>query len=403
MAERDDPTRPGLSIGVLGPLTVQLDGRPISLGGRRLVALLLQRGHVVSTDALVDAVWPEVRPAQPAGALQAYVSHLRKRLDPGGAPGLRTGVIERVGTGYLLRAPDVVDAWRFEELVTDAEQGADPLGSLTAALALWRGPALAEYADEEWARPAAGRWTELRAATRERLYAARLDRGESALLVPELETLTAEAPLREERWRLLALALYRAHRQGDALAALRRVRTLLSDELGVDPGPALRALESEILAQATSLQLPPRAAEPVPTVRADPRPVGPRDGDSTDIVERDGDLAAIDGVLRDGMAGEGRVVLIEGPAGIGKTRLLREVRTRPGLARVLAARGSQLEKEYGFGVVRQLLEPIVAGSDSDALFAGAASTARSVFRSQADTDGAVLATPHSVCCMGCTG
>lgn len=110
--------------------------------------------------------------------------------------------------------------------------------TLTRALSLWRGAAPAEYADETWSQPAAHRWTELHAITRERLYGAGLDRGESAVLVPELRSFVAEAPLREERWR--PLALWRSHRRADAHAALRRLRTLLADELGVDPGPALR-------------------------------------------------------------------------------------------------------------------------------------------------------------------
>jgi len=262
VADVPDADRRELTIGVLGPLSVRLDGRPVQLGGRRqaavLVALVLGHRRVVSVDALADAVWPDARPAAPQPALHAHISHLRKRLDPDGAPGLRTGAIERVGPGYALRLPDdAVDAWRFESLVTSpvTVNGYDPATAVTQtlsqALSLWRGAALAEYADEEWAQPTAHRWTELHAVTRERLYGAQLERGESAVLVPELEAFVAEAPLREERWRLLALALYRAHRQADALAALRRVRELLAGDLGVDPGPALRSLEAEILRNRT--------------------------------------------------------------------------------------------------------------------------------------------------------
>ena len=104
------------------------------------------------------------------------------------------------------------------------------------------------------------RLTGLRAVAREQLLEARLGQGESAVLVPEIEGLVADDPLREERWRLLVLALYRAHRQADALAALRRARTTLADELGVDPGPALRALEAEVLAQSPTLDAPARPA-----------------------------------------------------------------------------------------------------------------------------------------------
>ena len=111
----------------------------------------------------------------------------------------------------------------------------------------------AGYADEDWARPTAQRWTALRGEAQERLYAARLDQGDDGVLIAELEAFVEPAPLREERWRLLALALYRAHRQADALAALRRVRALLADELGVDPSPALRSLEEQILDQSNTL------------------------------------------------------------------------------------------------------------------------------------------------------
>ncbi|MGS0685601.1 BTAD domain-containing putative transcriptional regulator [Nakamurella sp. GG22] len=414
MADPASPTPVGLTVGVLGPLTVRRDGAPVVLGGHRqsavLVALVIEQGRVVSTDALLDAVWPDSRPAAPQAALQAHVSHLRKRLDPDGRPGLRSASVERVGSGYALRVPDdAVDAWRFESLVRAAagQSGRQLAGTLDTALTLWRGPALPEYADEAWARPTVQRWTELRAATRERLYAVRLETGESALLVPELEAFVEEAPLREERWRLLALALYRSHRQADALAALRRVRDLLAEELGVDPGPPLRSLEAEILAQAASLQAPLPVVEKGPASIATapidtaspgqaslgPAPLGPASAGlpavpgaaPTGIVERAADLAAIDRVLSSGTDGDGRVVLIEGPAGIGKTSLLREVRSRAGSARVLAARGSQLEREYGFGVVRQLFEPLVAGGSQDAIFAGAAGPSRSVFQ-QADAD-----------------
>ena len=127
---------------------------------------------------------------------------------------------------------------------------------LDDALRLWRGPAYAEYAGEPWADAEVARLSELRAVARERLLEARLQLGDAALLVGELEALVAEDPLREERWRLLVLALYRAQRQADALAALRRARELLAEELGVDPGPALRALEADVLAQSPTLDAP---------------------------------------------------------------------------------------------------------------------------------------------------
>jgi DNA-binding SARP family transcriptional activator/DNA-binding CsgD family transcriptional regulator len=409
VAEPDGAPEAGLRIGVLGPLTVHRDGRRIVLGGRReaavLVALVLEQGRVVSADALVDAVWPAAKPGQPLPSLLAHVSHLRRRLDPAASPGQRVELIERVGPGYSLRVPAAtVDAWRFEALLAEAaNRENDRAALLTEALAQWRGEALAGFADEQWARATAERWSELRAVAREQLLGLRLDRGESAVLIPELEALVAQSPLREERWRLLVLALYRAHRQADALAALRRIRGLLADELGVDPGPALRSLESEILTHSANLHVAstapgtaePPAASPVvapplvpQSVLATPglatRPAGALD-DGNSIVDRDRELASISDAVRSAIDGDGRVVSIEGPAGIGKTRLLREVRARAGSATVLAARGSQLEREYGFGVIRQLFEPIVAVADSEALFAGAAASARSVFQTHQDS------------------
>ncbi|WP_344615888.1 AfsR/SARP family transcriptional regulator [Dactylosporangium salmoneum] len=172
------------------------------------------------------------RAAPPAAvaALQSYVSHLRRRLEPDRGARSRGSVIVSRGSGYaVLLEPEAVDAWRFERLLR--EPGPDPIARLGEALALWRGPAYAEYADLPWAEAEASRLNELREVARDQLAAARLAGGESAVLVPELETLVAAAPLREERWRLLVLALYRAHRQGDALAALRRARRMLADAL----------------------------------------------------------------------------------------------------------------------------------------------------------------------------
>ena len=143
------------------------------------------------------------------------------------------------------------------------------------------------------------RLTGLRAVAREQLLEARLGQGESAVLVPEIEGLVADDPMREERWRLLVLALYRAHRQADALAALRRARTTLSDELGVDPGPALRALEAEVLAQSPSLDAPARPAAvatagvPVPRAgRPEPREPAPTPP-GEEIVDRDRELLVL--------------------------------------------------------------------------------------------------------------
>ena len=193
-----------------GPLGIRLLGRlgacrgdvEVDLGGRRqravLAVLVLARGEVVPAERIADSLWGENLPANAVGAVQSYVSHLRRRLQPDGAPRSRDGTIVNEGTGYAVRLPaDAVDAWRFERLVRDAA-GASSAGNpgqavvlLTEALELWRGPALVEYAGEPWAEAAIARLSELRATARERLLAARLDAGEAAVLVPELEALVA--------------------------------------------------------------------------------------------------------------------------------------------------------------------------------------------------------------------
>jgi DNA-binding SARP family transcriptional activator/tetratricopeptide (TPR) repeat protein/DNA-binding CsgD family transcriptional regulator len=378
-----------LRISLLGPCAASSGDAPLDLGGPRqravLVVLVLARGEVVPVERLTEAVWGDRPPADPAGALQAYVSHLRRRLQPGSAARTRSRVIVSEGRGYAVRLPpEAVDVWRFERLLERAGTTTDAAAAaelIREALALWRGPPLAEWADEPWAEAEVARLGELRAVARERLFAARLELGQAALLVPDLEAMVAEEPLREERWRLLALALYRAHRQADALGALRRARSTLADELGVDPGPALRELEGQVLAQSPALVLPTQRTRAPETASAPVAP-GPAAPVPDDLLDRDREVAAVRAALDDLAAGEPRLLLIEGPAGIGKTRLLTEARRLAAERHigVLTARGSQLEKAFGFGAVRQLFEPAL-GTDERraALLAGAAGSARTVF------------------------
>ncbi|HVN10930.1 MAG TPA: BTAD domain-containing putative transcriptional regulator, partial [Kineosporiaceae bacterium] len=405
-----------IRIRILGRLGASAGDVELDLGGRRqravLAVLLIARGEVVTAERLADSVWAGDLPANAAGAVQSYVSHLRRRLEPGGAPRARARVIVSEGNGYAVRLPpDAVDAWTFERLVRRAAGEGVPHRAealLIQALELWRGPALGEYTDQAWAEAEIARLSELRAVARERLAAARLDGGEDALLVPELETLVAEEPLREERWRLLVLALYRAHRQGDALAALRRARDHLARELGIDPGPALRTLEAEVLGQSPALAgpgpgtiapstTPPTPSTPGPgelrppaqtlppsappgTLRAGPRPAA--SPAPAALVDRDGEVAAVRRAVADLGAGGSRLVLIEGPAGVGKTCLLAEARraAEEHALAVFSARGSQLERTFGFGAVRQLFEPVLSDpARRHRLLDGAAAGARAVF------------------------
>ena len=354
--------QPQLHLHVLGEFTATRDGAVVDLGGRRqravLAGLIIPRDQVVPADRLVDCVWGDQPPANATGALQAYVSHLRRRLEPDATARQRDGVIARAGPGYVLRLPpDAVDAWAFEAAVESAagEAPGDAVCTLETALRLWRGPAYADYAGEAWAEAEIARLTELRAVARERLLATRLELGEAQLVIGDLEALVKEDPLREERWRLLTLALYRAHRQAAALAALRRAREVLADELGVDPGPALRSLEAEVLAQSPDLDAPTPAAAQDATALV-PRPRTP-DG----LVDREREMAVLRTMVAELGEGTPGCLLIEGPAGIGKTRLLDEVRRLAAAAGVpvRSARSSALEQGFDFGVVRQLFDAAV--------------------------------------------
>jgi DNA-binding SARP family transcriptional activator len=383
-----EPVRLPLELRVLGELTATRAGVGVDLGGRRqravLAVLVIARGEAVSADVIADALWGDGVGGRSTAALQSYVSHLRKRLEPDAGARSRGGVIVSSGFGYALHLPhDAVDAWRFEELVHAAasRQPAEASGLLDDALCLWRGPAYAEYASEPWAQAEVARLTELRSVARERLAEARLGTVEAALLVPELEALVNAQPLREERWRLLVLALYRAQRQADALAALRRARQTLADELGVDPGPALRALESDVLQQSPALDVPAqRGPAPPPAAVATP----------VDLVGRARELGVVAAAVDRTATGGSGVLLVEGAAGLGKTRLLAEatrLASDRGL-RVLSARGSQLERSYGFGAARQLFEPcLLDPSIRSALLDGAASSARAVFEQLASGSG----------------
>ncbi|MFI7589922.1 BTAD domain-containing putative transcriptional regulator [Spongisporangium articulatum] len=371
----------GLRVGVLGDVVATRDGAPVDLGGRQqravLCLLLVARGETVATDRLIEQAWRGNPPAGATSGLQAYVSRLRSALEPDRKARSRDSTIVSNDLGYALALPDdAVDAWRFEALVGTALATAEPAARdtiLREALALWRGPAYGGYADEPWAEVETGRLAELRDVARDELAAARLAQGESAVLVPELEALVAATPLREERWRLLVLAQYRAQRQGDALATLRRARAVLADELGVDPGPALLALEAEVLAQSPALA----PVVPVATVTTAVQPAGPRPAE--DLMDRDVELRELQAAVADALAGQARCLVVEGPAGIGKTRLLAEARrlAADSGGRVLFARGSQLEREYGFGAVRQLFEDAV--TDAPGTLTGPAAPAAALF------------------------
>ncbi len=263
-----------LTFGVLGPVTVRdEDGTPVGLKGPRhrsvLARLVVARGRVVPVSRLVEDLWTDDRPADPVGAVRTFVAALRRALEPGRPPRGPARLLVTEGPGYALRAePDSVDARRFERVVaaTAALPPQDVAERLEEALGWWRGPAYADFADQPWARPDSRRLAELRLTAVERRAEALLALGSADQVAADLDAHTATHPWRENAWRLLALALYRAGRQADALAVLRRARALLAEQLGIDPGPALRALEADVLRQAGHLAHPTgsgRAAERV--------------------------------------------------------------------------------------------------------------------------------------------
>ncbi|WP_129838391.1 BTAD domain-containing putative transcriptional regulator [Streptomyces sp. RFCAC02] len=252
-----------VTFGVLGPVTAwDAAGDALALRGPRhravLARLLVARGRVVPVGRLVDDLWDEPGPGA-VGAVQTFVAALRRALEPDRPRRSPARLLVTEGPGYALRAaPGAVDAWRFEAAVTEA--GTLPPGRaaerLDGALRLWRGPAYAEFAADDWARGECARLTELRLRAVERLAEARLAVRPAAEAVPDLRAHVAAHPWREDAWWLLATALYGAGRQADALAALRRARTELVARLGVEPGPRLRRLEADILAQDPRLDPP---------------------------------------------------------------------------------------------------------------------------------------------------
>lgn len=250
-----------VTFGVLGPVTAwDAAGSELELKGRRhravLARLLVARRRVVPVERLVSDLWQEPGPGA-ASAVQTFVGVLRRALEPDRPSRAPARLLVSQGPGYALRAaPDAVDAWRFEEAVETAAALPHPraIERLNTALDLWRGPAYAAFTEETWARGECKRLEELRLRAVEQRAECLLALGQAAQAIPGLEAHVADQPWRENGWRLLALALYRAGRQGEALSVLRGARRILLDELGVDPSAGLRRLEHDILTQEPRLE-----------------------------------------------------------------------------------------------------------------------------------------------------
>src|SRR5262245_42408107 len=277
-----------LDFAVLGAFRVKQDGQEVDLGPRlqrKLLAILVvEAGHVVPVDRLLDLLWPDEPPATAIASVQAYISQLRRVLEPDRAPRQPARVLVTHDPGYVLQVADSqVDALRFQALARQAHDdlaAGQPVAGVTRlkeALALWQGDPLAEFAGEPWAMPAVSRLTEAYDLAAEDRIDAWLALGRHAEAAAELEAMVGARPLRERRWGQLIVATYRCGRQADALRAYQRCRTVLAEERGLEPGPWLRRLEAAVLAQDSLLGWQPDPAvvtAPVPHVPAGGPPAG---------------------------------------------------------------------------------------------------------------------------------
>jgi predicted ATPase/DNA-binding SARP family transcriptional activator len=298
-----------LDVRVLGGIDLRRGGVEVAVGGPKprlvLAMLLASRGSVVSSDRLCEELWGDDQPADPGAVLQSHISRLRRMLRP------EAEILGRP-PGYVLEVPEeLVDAGRFELLYLCGRRAVDPragVEAFDAALACFRGAAFEEFADREWAQSVAIRLDELRVTAREDRVDALLALGDHAALVPELEALVAEHPLRERGWQQLVLALHRSGRTPEALRRVAAIRVLMRDELGLELSAVLRDLESRVLTDDPTLLLP--AAEARTPTRRRP-PVEP-----TTLVGRDTEIQQLAAQLR-----AHRLVTLSGPGGVGKTRL----------------------------------------------------------------------------------
>ncbi len=329
-----------LRFTVLGSFRVDRDGQSIPLGPRLqrtlLAILVVEAGHVVPVDRLIDLLWHEAPPAAAVASLQAYVSQLRRLLEPDRPARAPARVLGTQDPGYVLRIEDdQVDATRFQALARQARldlaagepQAAD--AAIEAALALWHGEPLVEFTGEPWAVPAVSRLAQSYDLALEDRIDAWLALGRNEQAAAELEAMVTARPLRERRWGQLMVACYRSGRQADALRAYQRCRAVLGEELGLEPGPELKRLEATVLAHDPSLDWRPNRAAP-PGTRSVPRvpppvsaeavaPAGRTFPAPAGLIGRQAVLARLESRLGQAAAGTGGTVVLAGEPGAGKT------------------------------------------------------------------------------------
>jgi len=339
-----------MQFGILGPVEVRADGKLIRIGGAKqralLAILLLHANRAVTTDRLIELLWGDAAGESALNTLQVHIAQLRRVLEPHRKSGDPASLLLSRPSGYLLTTEaHQLDLEGFEQLVGEgrlaltAGDADSAARDLHAALALWRGPALANIADEPFVLGERTRLDELRLAALEDRIEADLALGRHAELVSELKPLVAEHPTRERLHGQLMLALYRGGRQADASAAYHRLRETLVDERGMEPSAPVQKLFREILDQDPTLDLPSRTQ---PEVRPGsgntlhfgqkqtPAPAGGFLGAAPEraLVGREAELGQLLGALQIAATGLGQLVLLVGEAGIGKTRLAQEVMLR---------------------------------------------------------------------------
>ncbi|WP_244927718.1 BTAD domain-containing putative transcriptional regulator [Nocardioides sp. W7] len=366
-----------MRIGVLGTTTAVDDSDTVPLGGPKQRALLgvlaLHLGRAVAIDTITDLVWDGAPPPGAAGTLQGYVAGLRRVLEPDRTTRGGGTLLVTEQPGYALRlAPDGLDAAVFERAVTDAHTATAPLAvallaehprtppldqdallerhaTLAEVIGLWRATPYADLGDAPVVAAERSRLEELRLLALEDRAVIGLLLGRHAPLTAELDALTRHHPLRERLWALRALALAGSGRQADALGVLSEVRTLLDDELGLEPGAELRAVQAQVLHQETAPVATPAPAAfaappaaPPPTTPAAPALAAP--AVPWPLVGRDAELGTLTDLLDRTVAGAGvSYATLTGDPGIGKTRLTTELAAHAAAhgARVVVGRCSQ--------------------------------------------------------------
>ncbi len=352
---------------ILGPIEAIEGDRPLALGGSKqralLGMLLLHANEVVSSDRLIDELWPGERREHALKALQVAVSRLRKALEPALPTGVDSRLILTRPPGYELRLDrERLDAKRFEELVDEGRRAlavgdaGSARSTLEDALSLWRGPPLADLAYESFCQAEVARLDELRMAALEERIAAELELGRHTQLVGELRTLASAEPLRERLRGQLMLALYRSGRQAEALDAYADARRTLVEELGIEPSRELRELHQAILEQDPGLDFAAKAAPAADTP-------------GSLFVGRAPELAELLTGLDDVFAGRSRLFLLAGEPGIGKSRLAEElIRHATGRGtRVLVGRCWEAGGAPAYWPWVQALRAYVRESHTDAL------------------------------------